>query len=95
MSDREVLTESSVLRMPRGIRLHFDKERDQWVMLAPERVFVLDPIAHEIVKRCDGESSVGAIVDELATAYDAPRDAILNDVVGLLQDFADKRVLTT
>jgi pyrroloquinoline quinone biosynthesis protein D len=94
MNGRIVVTEDSVLRMPRGVRLHFDKERDHWVVLAPERVFVLDQIALEIVKRCDGEASVAGIVDDLAATYDAPREAILEDVFGLLQDFTDKRVLT-
>ena len=33
-------------------------------VLAPERLFVLDAIAHEILKRCDGERAVAAIVDD-------------------------------
>ena len=79
--------------LPRGVKLRFDKQRDQWVILAPERLFVLDPIALEIVKRCDGEATVAQIVDDLAAAFAAPRETILNDVSALLQDLADKRVL--
>ena len=66
MSDAVTIGEDSVPRLPRGVKLRFDKQRDQWVVLAPERVFVPDPIALEIIKRCDGEATVGAIVDDLA-----------------------------
>jgi pyrroloquinoline quinone biosynthesis protein D len=54
-----------------GVRLTFDKARDRWVVLAPERVLVPDETALEILQRCDGAKQVDAIVDELATAYSA------------------------
>ena len=50
MSERAIVGEASVPRLARGTRLQFDKHRDQWIVQAPERVFVLDPIAHEIVQ---------------------------------------------
>ena len=83
----------TVPRLPSGVRLHFDKQRDQWVVLAPEKLFVPDPIALEILKRCDGEASVSAIVDDLAASFKAPRDVILKDVRVMLQDLADKGVM--
>ena len=89
------ITSESVVRFAAGVRLHFDKKRDQWVILAPERVFVLDPIAHEVVKRCDGVATIETIVGELAAAYKAPEDVIRTDVEALLQDFVDKRVMTS
>lgn len=93
MSERITITEASVPGLPIGVKLRFDKQRDQWVILAPERLFVLDDVALEIVKRCDGKASVADIVNELAEAYAAPRDVILKDVGVLLQDLADKRIL--
>src|SRR3546814_5237541 len=66
VTERIAITEQSVPGLPAGVKLRFDKQRDQWVILAPERLFVLDAIALEIVKRCDGAASVGAIVDDLA-----------------------------
>ena len=95
MSDRAVMDEQSVPRLPRGVRFKFDNPRDQWVVLAPERVFVLDAVGVEIIRRCDGESSVAGIIDGLAEAYKAPREMILKDVVQFLQDFADKGVIVT
>ena len=94
MKERIVITESSVPRLAAHARLRFDKARDQWVVLAPERLFVPDPIALEIIQRCDGEASVAAIVDGLAEKFNAPRDVILGDVIALLQDLTDKGVMT-
>jgi pyrroloquinoline quinone biosynthesis protein D len=94
MSERTVIEEASAPRLARGTRLQFDKHRDRWIVQAPERLFVLDPIALEIVRRCDGAATVSGIVDELAGKYNAPRDVILRDVNALLQDFADKGVMT-
>lgn len=94
MTARITITEQSVPGLPAGVKLRFDRQRDQWVILAPERLFVLDAVALEIVKRCDGKASVGAIVDDLAATYSAPRETILKDVGALLQDLADKRILS-
>ena len=94
MSEGITISADSVPRLPRGVKLRFDKTRDKWVVLAPERVFVPDDIAVEILKRCDGEASVTAIVDDLAAAFAAPREVIEKDVGALLQDLANKGVVT-
>ena len=80
-------------RLPRGVRLVHSEAQGGWVLLAPERVFKADAIAVEIVKRCTGEATVGAIVDELANAYSAPRERVLADVSALLRRLADSRLL--
>ena len=93
MAGAVVIAEASVPRLPRGVRLKFDKPRDQWVLLAPERMFVLDDIGLAIMQRVDGERAVSAIVDDLAARFEAPRDTVAKDVVTMLQDFADKGVM--
>jgi pyrroloquinoline quinone biosynthesis protein D len=80
-------------RLPHGVRLVHSEAQGGWVLLAPERVFKADAIAVEIVKRCTGEATVGAIVDELANAYSAPRERVLADVSALLRRLADSRLL--
>lgn len=75
-------------------RLHYDKARGGWTIQAPERVFLLDGPAYAIVSRCNGDSSVAEIVDQLCEAFpDAPRDAISADVISLLREFAEKGVM--
>jgi pyrroloquinoline quinone biosynthesis protein D len=93
LKSRVVITEGSVPTLPSGVRLHFDDRRGQWVILAPERLFVLDPVALEIVKRCDGKTNVADVVKDLAEVFAAPRARILEDVRAFLQDLADKNVL--
>ncbi len=94
MSQPVTISADSVPRLPAGVKLRFDKHRDTWVVLAPERLFVPDPIALEVIKRCDGSASVSAIVDDLAKTFQAEREVIERDVSALLQDLADKGVMT-
>jgi pyrroloquinoline quinone biosynthesis protein D len=80
-------------RLPRGVRLTHSEAQGGFVLLAPERVFKPDPIALEILKRCTGEATFAEIVDDLATAYSAPRDRVLADVTTLLNGLVEKRLL--
>jgi pyrroloquinoline quinone biosynthesis protein D len=80
-------------RLPRGVRLVHNEAQGGWVLLAPERVFKADAIAVEIVKRCTGEATFAAIVDDLAATFKAPRDRVDADVSALLRGLADKRLL--
>ncbi len=80
-------------RLPRGVRLVHNEAQGGWVLLAPERVFKADVIAVEVLKRCTGAATFGAIVDDLTKTYSAPRERILADVTTLLRGLADKRLL--
>ena len=80
-------------RLPRGVRLVHNEAQGGWVLLAPERVFKADPIAAEIVKRCTGEATFDAIVDDLASTYQAPRERIAADAGALLRGLADKKLM--
>jgi pyrroloquinoline quinone biosynthesis protein D len=92
MSDAIKITPESKPVLPRGVRLT-ENPQQGWVLVAPERVFKADGIASVILQRCDGSVSVAQMADEFATAYNAPRDRILSDILGLLQTLADKRLL--
>jgi pyrroloquinoline quinone biosynthesis protein D len=87
------VTEEARPRLPRGVRLVHNEAQGGVVLLAPERVFKADAIAAEILKRCTGEATVAAIVDDLAKTFAAPRERILTDVTKLLGSLADKRLL--
>jgi pyrroloquinoline quinone biosynthesis protein D len=80
-------------RLPRGVRLVHNEAQGGWVLLAPERVFRADPVSAEVLKRCTGEATFEAIIDDLATTYSAPRERILADVTAMLRGLADKRLL--
>jgi pyrroloquinoline quinone biosynthesis protein D len=82
-------------KLPRGVRLTHNEAQGGWVLLAPERVFKADPIAAEIVKRCTGEATVDAIVDDLAKTFNAPRERIMIDVSAMLSGLIDKKLVET
>jgi pyrroloquinoline quinone biosynthesis protein D len=76
------------------MRLRFDTARTTWSIQAPERAFLLDGIAHDIVSRCDGRRTVAMLVDDLCLAHcDASREQITADVLQLIQAFLDKGVM--
>jgi pyrroloquinoline quinone biosynthesis protein D len=79
--------------LPRGVRLTHNEAQGGWVLLAPERIFKADAIAAEILKRCTGEATVAAIVDDLAATFSAPRDRIQTGVSKLLSGSAEKKLL--
>ncbi len=82
---------SDPLRVPRfrrGTRLRFDAVRDAWILLAPEKLFMPDAIAVEILKLVDGERTIVAIVDELAARFAAPRAVIDRDVAEAFEKLA-------
>ena len=82
-----------VLHFPPHVKFRFDERRQAWILLAPERLLLPDEQAVEILKLVDGLRSVDAIIDELAGQFDAPRPEIAADVLPLLQDLMDKKVL--
>jgi pyrroloquinoline quinone biosynthesis protein D len=81
-------------RFARGVRLHEDKARDRWVVMAPERMFIPDETALEVLRLVDGLRDVDAILDALATKFDAPREDIAADVRPMLEDLVAKGALT-
>lgn len=80
-------------RLAPGVRLHFDRVRNAWVLLGPERVIETEGPASEILRRCDGTRTIAQIVDELAAVYNADRTEIAGDVTDILVELHAKRML--
>ena len=72
-------------RLPRHVKFRFDPHRQSWVLLGPERVLMPDEVAVDILKRCDGETTVETIVGDLARTYQAQPDEIAADVMEMLR----------
>ncbi|SFU19613.1 pyrroloquinoline quinone biosynthesis peptide chaperone PqqD [Sedimentitalea nanhaiensis] len=87
MKDRDIPV------LPRGVRVHFDRVREKWVLLAPERAVTLDDVGHAILNEVDGTRSFGEITRMLAAKYDAPADQIAKDSAGFLGALRDRRFL--
>jgi pyrroloquinoline quinone biosynthesis protein D len=80
-------------RFAPGVRFRFDKARDSWALLAPERLFQPDEQAVAILQLIDGSRSVAVIAAELAERYQAPAAVIAADVLSMLDDLAGKGVI--
>ncbi len=89
----EPLGPKAIPGFPRHVRFQFDAVRERWVVLAPERMFVPDEQAVEILKLVDGLRSVESIAAELAARYQAPEDIVLADVAVMLADLAARGAL--
>ena len=95
MAERKIIEAGSTPSFPRHVKFHFNKQREQWVILAPERLLVPDETSVEILRMLDGKITVSGIVGKLVEKYNAPHDVILADVKRMLQDLADKGFLVT
>ena len=93
VTEAQTIAPDAKPRLPRGVRLTNSEAHGGWVLLAPERIFKADAIAVEILKRCTGEATFEAVVDDLAKTFNAPRERIYADVSKLLLGLAEKRLL--
>jgi pyrroloquinoline quinone biosynthesis protein D len=82
-----------VLNFAPHVRFRFDERRKAWIVLAPERLLMPDEQAVAILSLIDGKRDVDAIIDELAGQFDAPRKVIAGDVLTMMQDLVNKKVL--
>ncbi len=87
------LDPAAIPRFARGMKLREDPVRGRWVVVGPERLFVPDPVALEVLRLLDGARSLGAIVDDLSARFDAPRARIAADVGALLDDLRARGVV--
>jgi pyrroloquinoline quinone biosynthesis protein D len=85
-----VLTDS-VPRIGPGFRLQWEPVQDCHVLLYPEGMVKLNPSAGEIMKRCDGQRNLAAIVADLEAAFSTP--ALEADVLAFVQMAGQQRWL--
>jgi pyrroloquinoline quinone biosynthesis protein D len=78
----------SIPRLGPGHKFRFDAVRQAWVLLGPERLFMPDEHAVEVLKLIDGTRTLDDIVTDLAARFDAPADAIRADVEAMLADLS-------
>ena len=93
LKQRVFVSVESIPKLSNHIKLHHDKVRGQWVLLAPERVLELVGPAADIIKQCNGVNSVEEIINLMCSEYNASRDEIQSDVIEMLQLLLDKKFL--
>ena len=77
--------------------LSYQKIDEETVILDCEQGLVheLNPTASFVWDYCDGDSSIGSIVDHLTTAYNVDQDTALSDVRAIIAQFRDLNLLET
>jgi pyrroloquinoline quinone biosynthesis protein D len=82
------VTEGRKPRLLAKTRMRYDKVRQSYVLLLPERAVLLNATAAEVLELCDGTRTVAGVIEALQHKY--PGADLHGDVVELLQE-ADKR----
>jgi len=81
-------------RFAPGVRLQEDKARGRWIVMAPERMFIPDETALEVLRLVDGTRDERAIVAALAARFAAPAEVIAGDVRMMIEDLTARGALT-
>jgi pyrroloquinoline quinone biosynthesis protein D len=76
----------------RGFRLQWESAQDAHVLLYPEGMIKLNASAGEIMKRCDGETTVADITTDLQRAFAAT--GLYEEIVRFMQIALEKAWLT-
>lgn len=88
-----VPAESDIYALNRGVRLHYDRRRETWVLMAPERAIFPDSVALAVLEKIDGVQSFGTILDRLASEFSAPREEIKADCLELFYYLCEARLI--
>ncbi len=87
----EALSIATQPRVGAGFRLQWEPAQDSHVLLYPEGMVKLNGSAGEIMKRCDGQRTIAAIVQELEQAFAAT--GLEGDVLAFAEMAATRRWL--
>ena len=74
-------------------RFQWEEAQDCFVLLYPEGMVKLNAAAGEILKRCDGERTVGEIIDDLEQQF--PGSDVEPDVLEFLVQAREKGWIDT
>ncbi|MEV8700586.1 MULTISPECIES: pyrroloquinoline quinone biosynthesis peptide chaperone PqqD [Mesorhizobium] len=90
LRERAVVSLRSVPSLPKHVRIQYDPLRQAFAVLSPEKIFWPNDVSLDILRRCDGRSTVGDIIAGLAADYEAEQEAVATDVIAFLQEWSDK-----
>ena len=79
MTDILKIDDKTIPKFPKHVKFRYNKARDEWVILAPERLVKLDPIAWKFK---NGQWRTRSEINfmELSKKFNAPEDTIISDV---------------
>jgi len=75
------------------VRLKIDPITGDPILLFPEGMLMLNSTAHEVVRRCDGRTSIDEIAEQLAEEFDAAKEALLLDLLQNIEELSQRNLL--
>ena len=81
---KPALNSDSIPEITPTFRFQWEKAQDCYVILYPEGMVKLSPSAGEILKRCDGTSSINNIIEDLNKQF--PGNDLEKDVYKFLEE---------
>ena len=89
--NQAVIDAASRPAIERGFRLQWEAAQNAHVLLYPEGMIKLNGSAGEILKRCDGATTIADITADLERAFAAAN--LFEDVIGFISMAVEKRWL--
>jgi coenzyme PQQ synthesis protein D (PqqD) len=82
-------------RLRRRDRVLVQRAAESLVLLDLDggQYYALDEVSARVWEMCDGAHGVGAIVEAIATEYDASVETIYEDVLAFLEEMLDENLL--
>jgi pyrroloquinoline quinone biosynthesis protein D len=87
------LTSESIPRLAPGVRFEADRLTGAPILLCPEGVVLINPTGAQILRLCDGRTSLSDIVAELASQYATTSEVLRADVAEYLGRLRLQRVI--
>ena len=75
------------------VRLQIDPVSNEPVLLFSEGLLILNPTAHEIIRRCDGRSKIQEIVVALGAEYEIDETTLQGDALECLRDLMARNLV--
>jgi pyrroloquinoline quinone biosynthesis protein D len=74
-------------------KLRLDPKTGKYILLYPEKGLLLNPTGAAILKLCDGERSLAAIIAALAVEFQSDADVLRVEVLTFVQGLLDRGLL--
>lgn len=84
----EIVDGAARPRLAPHVRMVFDAAREQYTLLSPESILIINATGASIVKLCDAQRTVADIQSELSSQYDQVAD---DEVQLFIADLVTKR----
>jgi pyrroloquinoline quinone biosynthesis protein D len=74
-------------------KLRLDPKSGKYILLYPEKGLLLNPTGAAILKLCDGQLSLTAIIATLAAEFQSDADLLQREVLGFVQGLLERGLL--